>query len=234
MTKNHLKRLNKPNSWNLKKKGIRFVMRPKPGAHKLSEAVPISVLIRDILKKAKTVKEVKFILNTQEVLVDKRRVIEPKFLVGFMDVVEFVTTKESYRILITNKGLLIPVKIKSENAKFKLSKVIGKNIIKRGKVQINLSDGRNILVDKNKFKLGDTLKIEIPSQKIVDSYGIEVGNFVFLSAQKHVGSIGKIESIEDKKITIKLDSGDVVESLKKSIFVIGKAKPEIKIVEENE
>lgn len=234
MVKNHLKRLNKPKSWDVKKKQNKFVARPNPGAHSFSEAVPISVLIRDLLKKAKTLREVRFILNNEEVLVDKRKVKDPRFLVGFMDVVEFPNTKEAYRILITSKGLLIPVKIKPENSVFKLSKIIGKSIVKKGKMQINLFDGRNILVEKNDFKLGDTLKMEIPSQKILASYSPEKGNYVLLTTQKHVGIIGKIDSIEDKKVIVELDSKDKIEALRKSIFVIGKEKPEIKLIKEDE
>ena len=55
----HLSRLAMPKTWKVKRKGIKWVTRPLPGAHSLKQGMPISVLLRDVLKLARTTKEVK-------------------------------------------------------------------------------------------------------------------------------------------------------------------------------
>ena len=63
MSKSHLKRLAVPKTWDIKKKGIKFVTRPNLGAHPRKLSVPINLVIRDLLSYAKSNKEVKYILS---------------------------------------------------------------------------------------------------------------------------------------------------------------------------
>ena len=47
MVKNHLKRLNMPKSWQIKRKIIRWVTRPSPGAHNLDFGISLNTLLKE-------------------------------------------------------------------------------------------------------------------------------------------------------------------------------------------
>ena len=66
MAKNHITRLNAPTTWPIKKKGITWIVRPYPCGHKLEYCIPISVVLRTMTNHAKTMKEVKMILNNRK------------------------------------------------------------------------------------------------------------------------------------------------------------------------
>jgi small subunit ribosomal protein S4e len=223
MSKGYLKRYVAPKSWTLLRKTETFVVRPNPGAHPLKLGMPIALLLRQ-LGYAKTAREIKKILNIKEILVDKRRVKEHKFPVGFMDVLSIPSTKENFRILLDAKGKLklSPIKDESE-AGLKLCRITGKRIIKKGKIQLNMSGNRNLLVEKNEYKPGDSIMIELPSQKIAQHIKLENGSMVLITGGTHIGSKGVIESVEGDKV-IYLSDNEKRNTLKKYAFVIGKEK----------
>tara|TARA_Y100000310_G_scaffold102154_1_gene100353 strand:- start:15368 stop:16066 length:699 start_codon:yes stop_codon:yes gene_type:complete len=232
MVKRHLKRLTAPKSWEIRKKENTFIIRPNPGMHKFSLGMPLSVVLRDLLKLANTMREVKYILNNQEILVDNVRRKENHFITGFMDTLSIPLTKKYYRILLNKKGELYMKSIKDSEAGVKPCRVIGKTILKNKKVQINLEDSRNIIVnDKVKYSIGDSLIIELPSQKVKEHITLEKGSVIFLIGGRHVGGTGTVVDIKDKKVVYKLKSGEQYESLKNYAFVIGKAKPSITVDE---
>lgn len=229
MSKKHLKRLNTPKTWNIKRKGIKYIKRPNPGAHSFNYGMPLSVFLRDMLKLAKTNREVKNILNNQDVLIDGLKKKEVKFIVGFMDTISIPYIKEYFRILLDKKGKLNFIKINEKESKLKICKVKGK-ISNKNKLQINLSDGRNILVDKTDCKVGDSLLIEVPKQNIKEILKLERGAYVFLIGGKHSGSTATIEEIKDNIMKCRRKE-TVFETSKKYAYVIGKEKPVIELEE---
>ena len=220
--KSHLKRLVTPKSWTLLKKENKFVIRPRPGAHPAKLSMPITLLLKN-LGYASTTKEVKKVLNTKEVLVDGKRVKEHKFSVGFMDVVTIKDTGDVVRIILDTKGRLKMIPADKEETKLKLCRIKGKKILQTGKMQLNLSDNKNILVEKDGFKVGDTVLITVPFQEIKQHLALEKGALVYLIGGKHIGQKGTVESIEGSKM-IYTAARKKHESLKKYAFVIGKEK----------
>ena len=57
MPKNHLKPQKAPKTWVIKRKNVRFITRPKPGAHEMSFSMPLNLIFKNILEKVKTNKE---------------------------------------------------------------------------------------------------------------------------------------------------------------------------------
>ena len=53
-----------------------------------------------------------------------------------------------------------------------------KTTLPGGKTQLNLHDGRNVIVAKDGWKSGDVVKLEVPSQKILETYKLGKGNMV--------------------------------------------------------
>ncbi len=222
--KKHLKRLATPKSWPLERKITKFVTRPR-SSHKTELCLPLSVILRDILGYAKTASEAKKILNNEHVLVDGRRRKDTRLGIGLMDVLQIQKTKENYRVILDNKGKL--VMIKENNPTMKPCKITGKRVLKNGVLQVNLHDGKNLLTDK-KVKLGDTLVIELPGQKILEHLSLEKSCLVYLTGGKHIGETGQVEDIKSDTIRVKIGS-EVFETAKKLAFVIGKQKPIISL-----
>ena len=223
----HLTRLAAPKTWNIKKKGTKWIAKPLPGAHKTENGIHLLSIFRDILNYADNAKEVKKILATREIYVDGKRRKNPRFIMGLMDVLFIPKTKEIFRMLLTKKGKLTLIQIDEKESNIKLCKITGKTAVKK-KIQLNLFDGKNILVDKADYKVRDTLMIEVPSLKIKDSFEMKKGNYVYLTGGKHIGRSGILEEIKQNSIIIKKNK-ELIKTSKNHVFVIGKQKPAIKI-----
>ena len=217
-----------PTTWRIKRKGAKFVLRSNPG--KQTElSMPVSLVLKNILKKCKTTKEVKSILNENEVIIDGKRRKDYKYPLGVMDVISFPITDEHYRMIITEKTRLDLIKIDKKESKLKPTKIIGKKILGKDKIQLNLFDGRNITIKKNDYSVGDTIVFKLPEQEIKEKFSMEKGNFVFLYKGKKKGEQGTIEEVKEGKIKIKNANGDIIMTEKEYAFVIGKNKPFVKI-----
>lgn len=227
MAKKHMKTLTVPVSWPVKRKTTKFTIRPNPGKS-FEISVPIAIIFKNMLKYAKTTKEVKKILQDKEILVDNKRVKDYKTLIGFMDTLSIPVAKEQYRVLIKKSKKLYLVPISEKEVGVKVCKVIGKSILKKGKIQVNLFDGRNIIVKENNFKISDSILISLPNQKVEKILSFEKGAYVFMISGGHVGEHGLIEEINKNAVKIKTEN-DSFETTKDSIFVMGKTKPEIKL-----
>lgn len=228
MTKNHLKRIATPKSWPLLRKERKFVTRPNAGGHPLFEGLALGTFMTEIINIANTKKEARNILNEKEVLVGGKRRKDHHFMVGLMDVISIPSIKKHYRILFNKKGKFTAVEIDDKESKMKPTKVTGKNKV-NGKLQLNLSSGRNMLVEKDDYKVGDTIVIELPGQNMLEHIKMEKGVAAYLTSGQHIGDVGTIEDIRGEQIIFKSKDKDVFETLKRYAFVLGKAEPVIKL-----
>lgn len=227
MVKNHTKSASAPKTWAHGRKKTVFVTRMLPGAHKKELAMPLSVILKESLKFGKTTKEVKNILNTKILLVDQKRRKDYKDGIGFTDTVSIPEIKKSYRMTISQKGKLVPKEISDAEAKIKPCKIINKKNLGKNKYQLLLTGGRNLIVDeKEESKVGDTLILELPTQKIKKTIKIEKDGVVFLTGGKHIGKEGTITSIDGNKITLKHGNEEIA-TKKEYAFAIGKTKSEV-------
>ncbi|MEK6934482.1 MAG: 30S ribosomal protein S4e [Nanoarchaeota archaeon] len=220
----HLKRIRVPKSWPLEKRKYRkYIARPLPGPHKLMNSITLDFLLKDILKIAKTTKEVKLILNKGYVLIDNVVRKNHKFPVGLIDTISLPELNQYYIILFNQGKFSIHPTTKGE-ADSKICKIVGKKILKGKKLQLNLYDGKNILVDKDEYKVGDS--IIISQNKIKKHLKFEKGALIYLTDGKHKGTISKLEEIQhfkgitpdrvilkydNKKITTRKDYAFVIE-----------------------
>lgn len=228
MGKDHVKRLAAPKTWQIKRKGISFITKSVPGPHSLATGMPLSVLLKEVLNYANTTREVKKILNTNEIKIDGKARRNFRFPVGIFDTLEFTNINEHFRIILNRKGKIDLVNIQKEETLLKPCKIIGKTMV-RGKLQLNLFDGKNIFVDKNLYKVGDTLLLSLPEQKISKHLKLEKKSAIFLTGGRHIGETGNVEDIAENKVIYKNDKGDLIETSKKYAFVIGDSKPLIRL-----
>ncbi len=238
----HIKRLAMPNSWPLQRKGLKFITKPQPGMHSLKMGLALNSILKEILGYAKATREVKEILNNGMISVDGKIRKECKSSVGLMDVLKNEKTGECFRMLLNTKSKLYFLPIPKNEAETKPCKIIRKQLVKNKKdksknIQLTLHDGRNILTDKNEYKVADTLLIKIPGGEIIKHWKLAKNAFALITEGKHTGDYGIIEefvgekSIEATKIVIKTKDKKY-ETLVNYAFVLGEGKPEITIKQE--
>ncbi|MAG38737.1 30S ribosomal protein S4e [Candidatus Woesearchaeota archaeon] len=206
MPKNHLKTQKAPRTWPIKRKNTKFISRPNPSAHSLELSLPLVIVLRDLLKKAKTNKEVKNILHNQDIFVNGKNRNNNKFSMGLMDVLSIKKENEHYIMLINSQNKLYLHPISKKSSLQKTSKIKDKKIGKNGIIQLNTLDGRTILIKKSDGKPGDSVVLSIPSQELLRTLKLEKGAKVLLFKGKHVGKIVLLESVRNGIIIFKHNS----------------------------
>ncbi len=229
----HIKRMAAPNTWAVPRKPSHWITKPRAGPHKIEGSMPLLGVVRDMLKLCDNSREARFIIGSRQVSVDGKIVTDYKFPVGLMDVVTIAKTKQSYRMLVDYKAKLKLVQIEDIEKDWKLARVDNKTVVSKGKVQINLHDGRNVLLPKDQYKTGDVLKIEVPSQKVMKVFKLEKGNLALLIGGSHPGTVQTIESYNVRRGS----SSNIVNfkegfsTVKENVFVVGDKSVEIKVPE---
>jgi len=236
----HLKRLAAPRSWLIQRKEKKFVEKPSPGPHSLENSITLGHLLINILKYCKTKKEAKHVLNENLVRVDGLIRQKTDFPIGLMDVVEFPTFGQVYRILIDEKQRLIPVKIDLEEKNFKLCRIESKTIIKGGLISYGLHDGRTYLAPKEgeNFARGWSLKISLPEGKLLGHIPLREGVVAGAIAGKNCGRWGIVEEIIPPKaeteglVRINSFQGEKYLTPLRYVFIVGDDRPWIKLPQE--
>jgi small subunit ribosomal protein S4e len=236
----HLKRLASPAYWPLHRKEAPWAPKPNPGAHQSFLCLPLELIIRDELNLAKDRREVSKVLANGKVKVDGRPRLERNHPTGLMDVVEFSDANLAYRMLpVKGKGLSL-VKIPKEEAKFKLCKILRKTVAPKGLVQYGTHDGRNLSfpaasTESTSFSTNDTLRVSIPTQRILNHMKFEKGNYALVTAGRNLGKSGKIVELQSATATrpamvrIEDDTGNKFDTMVDYTFVVGTDKPTIKL-----
>ncbi|MFH1106196.1 MAG: 30S ribosomal protein S4e [Candidatus Aenigmatarchaeota archaeon] len=220
-----LKRECAPEFWKIAKKSKAWAFSPSPGPHPMKECIPLGTVLRDMLKVVETGAEAKKIIKQGKIMVDGKARKDLKFPVGLMDVVSIPELKKSYRAVLSEKGLALnPIDADAEK---KICKIIGKTSVS-GKTQLNLHDNRNIITGDGAYKTGESIVIEIPSQKILEHIRLDAGCTAMISHGKNAGKIGKIKNFKDRKITMSVDNEEI-QVRKDFVMLLGKDKPAISL-----
>ncbi len=224
----HLKRLDAPRTWHIRRKEGMFVVNPLPGSHSTRSALPLQVIMRDILGYVHTARELRRALCAKPVLVDGKEQKEVRAPVGVLDVLFIPQTQENYRLLIDKKGKLSVFPISSSDGKIKLCKVLGKKQVRGGKIQLSLHDGRTVMSDIP-VHVGDSIVLSLPEGKITQRVEFAKGAYIYLVRGKHSGSHGVLCDIVGNRITYEDHEKNKIDTLKDYAIVIGKEKPLIEV-----
>ncbi len=231
----HLKRLNAPRVLRIPRKEHKLTIRPAPGAHPSEQAIPLGLLVRDYLKLCDTYKEARKIVSNGDILVDGRVRKDFKYPCGLMDVVSIPKMRQNIRILFDRNGKLALVPISESDATWKLCRVQNKTIVRGKKVQLNLHDGHNILVDKDEYHTGDVLRFSFKDRKIDEVFKFDKGTVSMIVGGTHVGEIASIEELQmvpsSKPNLAKMKGEKEFSTISDYIFPIGKTKPVVNLPE---
>lgn len=221
----HMKRIASPRYVPIPRKGEAWVVKPSPGPHSAEEAVALGVVLRDVMRVADSLKEVKKILKDGEVMVDGRAVRDKKFPVGLMDVVSIPAMGRNYWVGVDRKGRFKLFDVDAERAKFKLCRIEAKRTVKGGATQLSLHDGRT-LIGSGEFGVGDTIKLAVPEQKVISVMKLEPNAVGLITKGVHAGEVAVVEELYHKKgarkaeAKMRSDSESFV-TVRDYIFVVG-------------
>ncbi|QOJ78382.1 30S ribosomal protein S4e [Infirmifilum lucidum] len=236
----HLRRSIAPPFWPISRKEHAWTVKPSPGPHPLFKSIPLGIVVRDILGYATSMREARRILNERKISIDGRVITDYKFPVGLMDIIHVIPEGKFYRVVPDAIKKLKLVEIPQEEAGYKLLKVIRKQSVRGGSIQLTLHDGRNILLPKPgegglNVRTFDSLLITIPKQSIVQHVPLREGVLAAVTDGRHVGFVGRIESIQqvfkrkDALVVLKNDQGETARTKLEYILPVGTEKPLVTI-----
>ena len=231
--RNRLKRLAAPRSWDISRKGARFVYKPRPGTHPIASSYPLGVVIRDLAGMAERGKELKLVMKDGKVLVDGTARLSPTFPVGLFNVVSVPVEGVSFRLVPSPKGLVL-ARVQKDEVERKLCSIHTKTKIRGGHIQYGLHDGRSILDDGLNLAPGDAVLLEVPSQKVLGQVKLQKGSVGLVLTGDRAGQLGKIKDVKkgtisrERMIKISLPSGDA-EIPSRLVFPVGTDQPVITV-----
>ncbi|MFX1309628.1 MAG: 30S ribosomal protein S4e [Promethearchaeota archaeon] len=237
-----LKRLNTPAHLQIKRKHGTFFVKPTSGPHPNRFCLPLLHIVRDLLSIVDNHKEAKKLIGLGYFKVDGKVIRNKSYPVGLMDVFSIEKMNKHYRILPDSHHGLILHEISEEESAFKLCRIDNKTTIKGGHIQLNLHDGRNILIrvkdarnpKEDIYKRMDVLKLSIPEQEIQKILRFKENNIAIIMSGKNIGQVGKIINIlkrfGPKASTVSIQhNGGHTETLYDYTFIIGEENSEIDI-----
>ena len=233
----HLKRISAPHHWLLSKVGGIWATKSSQGPHKLRESMPLIVLLRNKFKLALTAREARLIVLAKEgnIAVDGKVRKDPKYPVGFMDVITLIKPNHNYRLLYDVKGKFGLVKISKDEAQYKLCKVTKRAKGDKGIPYITTNDGRTIRFPHPDIKEHDTIKLNLQTNEITKHLKYEIGNEVIITGGNNIGRVGTIIKIEKHPgsyeiVYVKDRLGKDFSTRLSNVFVIGEKKPEVSLL----
>lgn len=181
------------------RKGNKYLVRP---ASNINNSVPVAIAVRDMLKIASTLREVKHMIHNQLLKINGKIVRDFRESINLFNVFE---ADKSYilSILPTNKFTFT-----HSSSQTRSTKIISRKLLSGNKIQLNLHDGTNI-IGKESMKVGDSLVLDF-SNKVKSHLAFEKGASVFIVKGAFAGKTGKIESISGKQAKVKVDKEESV------------------------
>jgi len=195
----HLTRKESSTKLPIPRKGTKYIAR---ALSHIQDSVPVVLAVRDMLKLAKTAREVRKMIQAGILKINGRPVRDYRESIKLFNIFE-AGKKYELSLLPTKKFTLNEIS-KDE----RLCKVINKILLPQKKVQLNLHDGSN-LISKEKVNVGDSIYLDF-SGKISRHVPLQKGSSVFILSGKYSGQDGKLQALEPGKVSVKLKTHEAV------------------------
>ncbi|MGD0589106.1 MAG: 30S ribosomal protein S4e [Thermoplasmata archaeon] len=230
-----LKRRAAPRTWTVPRKGTKWLKRPAPGPHAQDQSIPLLLVLRDIRHVVTSTREARLLLRSGAVKVDGKVAKDLSRGLGLMDTLSLAAPLDAhYRIVKDRRGKLALVTIPSTEAAVKIGRVRFKHAVSGGRVEVTLHDGRNLLVAASTpYRVGDSVKIALPSQKVVEHIPLAPGTLAYIAGGSHVGELARVDKVEVRNSSqpnlVHFKEG--FSTVKEYVYVVGQNAPEVTIAE---
>ena len=198
----HLKRMKVSMKWPVARKGNMFVVRP---SGEMKDGMPLLILLRDMLKIGRNRGEIKQILNLGNIEVNGKVRKNDKFPLRAFDIVKIKSINKSYSLAVSKSGRFFATE-KKDN--IRISKVLGKRMLKGGIMQIELDGGHNFTTKEN-IKTGDSVARDVTNGKIEKIIPLKEGSKIIVLVGKYIGEEGKIKEIKENMAEVSLSDNAV-------------------------
>ncbi len=236
--KRHLRRIAAPKTWFIPRKGSYWIIRPTSNGYKFEYAMPILLWLRDYLKLVKDKREAKYLLDTNKVLVNNKKIRDLGYNVGLFDVISILPLNKHYRVVI-NKNEKLVLKEISENEKdLKLIRIVKKTMIKNGRIQVTGLDGSNFIMGDKDIKVGDSILYNTKERKIEKIIRLKKNVLIYVYYGHKAGKMGRLSDIKilhkpfgNNRLVeyLNLEENKVEQTIFDYVVAIGEDKPVITI-----
>lgn len=175
------------------RKGTKYIAR---ASSDLENSIPVVVAVRDLLKIAKTAKEVKAMIHNKLLKLNGRHVKDTNESIRLFSILE---ADKKYVLTMLETGRFAFEETKNSE---RLCKVVSRKLVSKKKIQLNLNDGSNVIGGKD-IAVNDSLYLDFHG-KIKSHVKFEKGKSCIVIAGKYVGAKGKISSVDNKKCSVKM------------------------------
>ncbi|MGC8662548.1 MAG: S4 domain-containing protein [Candidatus Micrarchaeia archaeon] len=219
----HIKRLAASSYIKINKKASKYVAHPNPGRYSMERSLALITFLKDKLSKM-SAREAKTIISNGEIFINGKIIKEPKYPIGFGDIIFIKPEGAYYKITVGKRGIFAFEKVSKDEEKKNIYKVVGKYIAKGGKVMIRLHNG-NIMECKDEVKVNDSVVIN--GDKLEKVLKFENGARCMVYIGIHAPETGKITNIKkgdmlsSESVEIKPDKNKSFETVAKNIIVVG-------------
>ena len=225
----HLKKLNAPRKWHIARRDQKFVVRPAPSGHEMSHVLPLLVVMRDVLHVVQTARELKLLFKQRQVLVNGKMQTDLKASIGLLDVLSLPDVDKYYRVVIDATRRLSLHSISKADSVKKVAKVVRKNAVIGGKIQITLQDGRTMIAD-NSVNVGDSAVLHLPEGKMTHVVELKKGVQIYIVKGKASGARGTVVDFDGTEKVVYDDGyGNKKVTLKSYVVALGEDKAFISV-----
>ena len=203
-------------SYPIPRKGTKYIAVP---THEKRTAIPLVVVVRDILKFVKNKKELQTLINEKKVYVNGKIIRNTNYGINLFDSIEFPSIKKYYRMVL-RKNKMDMEEINEKDSLNRVYKVINKKQLKNKKIQINLNNGKNI-ISSEKIKVGNFITLNHSDNKIEKIISLEKGSKVIVIKGKYKGVVGTIKGITKENFAeIKTEDNQNINVEFKNLFLM--------------
>jgi small subunit ribosomal protein S4e len=230
-----LKRRAAPRAWQVPRKGTKWIQRVAPGPHAQDQSIPLLLVLRDLRHVVASTREARILLRSGSVKVDGKVAKDLARGLGLMDTLSLAAPLDAhFRVVRNRRGKLTLISIPSTEAALKIGRVRFKHTVPGGKVEVTLHDGRNLLLPATTaYRVGDSVKIALPEQKVLEHIPLAPGSLAYVSGGSHVGELARVDKVEVRNSSqpnlVHFKEG--FSTVKEYVFVVGQTAPEVTIAE---
>lgn len=222
---NHQKRLAAPKAWPVDRKTETYTIKADAGPHG-EDGVPLVIVLRDVLDYVDSTREARYAVGSGTVRINGDRIRDESRPVGMFDILAFEEREEYYRVFPDEGGRLSLTPIDAEAAGSSLGRVINKQHVPGGDIQLTLHDGQTLVTDEPAYSPKDSLVIANEDNEVVAHFPYEEGALVTAVRGAHAGDVGEIVAIDvtagsaANTVTVAGLDGTTFETIEEYVVVI--------------